>query len=145
MVVVMVYYIYYERSYFSLSFDVYVILKGRKLRKLWIYNDLFHFYFLNTDISVTLYVIVLRFSVCVLKDLPEGSVSQIFDLSILKLFRHSFAGSQCRRWTLTIRPLLLTIGSPCLLLLVSDAPCWLLAPSCRLLFYFYYYYKDFFR
>ena len=52
MVVVMVYYIYYERSYFSLSFDVHVILKGRKL----------------------------RFSVCILKDLLKGSLSQIFDL-----------------------------------------------------------------
>ena len=32
------------------------------------------------DISVTIYVIDLRFSVCILKVLLEGSVSQILDL-----------------------------------------------------------------
>ena len=77
MVVVMVHYIYYERSYFSLSFDIQVILKGRKLRKLKIYNDFFHFYFLNMDISLTIYFIDLRFSVYNLKVLLEGSLSQI--------------------------------------------------------------------
>ena len=32
------------------------------------------------DISVTIHIIPLRFSVCILKVLLEGSVSQIFDL-----------------------------------------------------------------
>ena len=70
----MVYHIYYERSYFSLSFDIQVILKGRKLRKLRIYNDFFHFYFFNMDISVTIYAIDLRFSVYILKVPLEGSL-----------------------------------------------------------------------
>ena len=32
------------------------------------------------DISVNIYIIKLKFSVCMLKVLPEGSVSQNFDL-----------------------------------------------------------------
>ena len=39
-----------------------------------------YFFFFNTDISVTIYVIDLKFSVCILKVLPEESVSQVFDL-----------------------------------------------------------------
>ena len=40
----------------------------------------FHFYVLNIDISVTICVIGLKFSVCALKVLFEGKVSQNFDL-----------------------------------------------------------------
>ena len=40
----------------------------------------FHFKFLNMDISVSIHVIGLRFSVYSLKVLLEGSVSQIFCL-----------------------------------------------------------------
>ena len=34
------------------------------------------------DISVTIYIIKLKFSVCMLKVLPEGRVSQILDLGL---------------------------------------------------------------
>ena len=65
---------------FLLSIDLQVSLKGRKLRTLRIYNDFFHFYFLNIDISLTIYVIDLKFSVCILKVLLQGRVSQFFYL-----------------------------------------------------------------
>ena len=42
------------------------------------YNDFFHFYFLNMDISLTIYVIYLRFSVYIVKVLLEERVSQFF-------------------------------------------------------------------
>ena len=32
------------------------------------------------DFSATIYIIKMKFSMCILKVLPEGSVSQIFDL-----------------------------------------------------------------
>ena len=41
---------------------------------------IFFTYFLNIDISSTIQVINLKFSMCVLKCLLEGSVSQIFCL-----------------------------------------------------------------
>ena len=47
-------------------------------------NRFLHFYFLNMDISVTIYIMDLEFSVCVLNVCPEGSMSQIFYLG------HSF-------------------------------------------------------
>ena len=45
----------------------------------------FHFYFINIDISVTISVIELRFSVCApkLKVLLKGSVSQNFCIQVL--------------------------------------------------------------
>ena len=39
---------------------------------------IFHFYFLNMGISVTIYVVNLNISVYILRILLEGSVSQIF-------------------------------------------------------------------
>ena len=42
----------------------------------------FHLYFLNIDISVAVHSIKLRFSVCVLKVLLGGIVSQNFDLGL---------------------------------------------------------------
>ena len=42
--------------------------------------DIFHFYFLNIDISVTIYITELKFSVWILKVLVEGSVSQFLFL-----------------------------------------------------------------
>ena len=40
----------------------------------------FHFYFLNMDSSVTIYITELKFSVWILKVLLEGSVSHFFYL-----------------------------------------------------------------
>ena len=65
MVVMIVYCAYYESLYFSLS------------SKLWIYNQFFHFYFLNIDISVNIQVINLKFAMCVPKYLFKGSLSRI--------------------------------------------------------------------
>ena len=67
MVVVIVYCICYGGSHFSLSFDVHAIVKGRKLRTLYIYNVFYSLLFLNMDISLTINVIDLKFSVCILK------------------------------------------------------------------------------
>ena len=39
---------------------------------------MFSLYFLNMDISVAIYYFKLKFSVCIHKVLPEGSVSQNF-------------------------------------------------------------------
>ena len=63
---------------FFLTFDIQVFLKGRKLRKLRIYNDFFHFYFLNMDISLTIYVIDLRFSVYILQVLWRKRIETCF-------------------------------------------------------------------
>ena len=41
--------------------------------------DLFHFYFLNSDIPATLQVMLLKSSVCTPKVLIEESMSQMFD------------------------------------------------------------------
>ena len=71
---------YSERAYFSLFNDVYIILIGKYFRKLRFFNDFFQFYFLNSDVSVTLHAIKMIFSVSLLKGLLEGSVSQIFDI-----------------------------------------------------------------
>ena len=45
-----------------------------------ILNLFFHFYFLNMDISLNIYTLVIQFYTCVLNIPLEGSVSQIFDL-----------------------------------------------------------------
>ena len=45
-----------------------------------IYYRFFQFYFLNKDISVTMYVIDLIFSLRIPNIHPKGIVSQIFDL-----------------------------------------------------------------
>ena len=52
----------------------------RELRELRFKNRVFHLYFLNMDISVTIYLFKLRFSPCIHKIRPEGNVSQIFYL-----------------------------------------------------------------
>ena len=54
-----------------------VFLIGQELKKLGFFIDFFHFYFLNSDISVNIRVMRLTFSACDLKVLLEGSVSQI--------------------------------------------------------------------
>ena len=40
----------------------------------------FHFYFLNNDISITIYAIEMNFAVCIPNVLLEGSMFQIYDL-----------------------------------------------------------------
>ena len=45
-------------------------------------NSIFNFYFLNKDISITIQVIDLKFSVCDPHITLEGSVSQNFDLGL---------------------------------------------------------------
>ena len=45
-----------------------------------IFVDFCHFYVLNSDISVTIYVIVMNFSVCAHEVTLEGSISQIFNI-----------------------------------------------------------------
>ena len=71
---------YSESSYFSLLGDICLITDDHQLWKILIYYRFFQFYFLNKDISVTVYVIDLIFSVCIPNIQPEGRVSQIFDL-----------------------------------------------------------------
>ena len=66
-----------KEDFFSLFNDICGILMGREIRKLSIQNRLFHFYFLNMDISVTIHIIHLKFSVCILKIRLEGSISNI--------------------------------------------------------------------
>ena len=51
-----------------------------KIRQIMNLNRIFHFYYLNMDFSVTIYIIKMKFSVCIITVLPEGRVSQIFDL-----------------------------------------------------------------
>ena len=80
MIGTIVYYSFSERVYFSLFSEVYIILIGQHVRELGISVYFFHFYFLNNDISITIYAIEMNFSVCISNVLPEGSVSQIFYL-----------------------------------------------------------------
>ena len=49
-IAVIAYYIYSERIYFSLFNGISVILIDQSLKTLWVFFDLFHFYFLNSDI-----------------------------------------------------------------------------------------------
>ena len=70
---------YIIKEFFPLSNDIYGVLIGRELRKLFIKNLFFHFNFLNLDISLTIHTIHLRFSVCIHKVILQGSVSRIFD------------------------------------------------------------------
>ena len=77
---IIVHYRYFGRLYFSLFNDVCVFLIGQELKKLRFFIDYIHFYFFNSDISVTLHVMRLTFSEGNLKVLLEGSVSQIFYL-----------------------------------------------------------------
>ena len=51
-------------------------------QKMCILNHFYHFYFLNIDISVAIKVFDLKFSVCVLGIVFEGSMSQIFYLGL---------------------------------------------------------------
>ena len=72
---VLVYYIYSERTYLSLfNFDRQIC------KKVMIFYLSFSFFFLNSDISVTVYAINIIFSLSLLKVLLEGRVSQIFDI-----------------------------------------------------------------
>ena len=80
MIDVNIYYRYSERVYFSLLNDVYLILIDQDLRELLFFIDFCHFYFLNSDISVTIYVTEMNFSVCAHKVPLEGSMSQIFNI-----------------------------------------------------------------
>ena len=52
MIAVIAHYTYSGRLYFSLFNDVCVFLIGQELKKLRFFIDFFHFYFLNSDISV---------------------------------------------------------------------------------------------
>ena len=45
-----------------------------------ILNLFFHFYFLNMDISLNIYTLVIQFYTEILNIPLEGTVSQIFDL-----------------------------------------------------------------
>ena len=81
-IVVMVHYTYLDRFYFSLSDDISLILINWKLKNLLIKSRFFHFYFLNSDISVNIKVINIKFSVRFLKVRPEGCVAQIFYLGL---------------------------------------------------------------
>ena len=78
MIAVIVHYTYSGRLYFSLFNDLCVFFIGQELKKLRFFIDFFHFYILNSDISVTIHVMRLEFSECDLKVLLEGIVSQIF-------------------------------------------------------------------
>ena len=84
MIGVLVYYRYSERAHFSLFNDACKILIGQHLRKFVI--GFFHFYFLNSDSSVTIFAFEMIFSVSLLKVLLEGSLSQIFDIGPIFYF-----------------------------------------------------------
>ena len=58
------------------------IFKWPRIKEIMIFIDFVHFYFLNSDISVTIHVMRQTFSECDLKVLLEGSVSQIFFLGL---------------------------------------------------------------
>ena len=45
-------------------------------------KQVFHFYFVNIDISVTIHGINVDFSVCVHKVVPQRKMSQIFCLGL---------------------------------------------------------------
>ena len=45
-----------------------------------ILNLFFHFYFLNTDISLNIYTLVIKFYTGALNIPPQRTASQIFDL-----------------------------------------------------------------
>ena len=47
-----------------------------------ILNLFFHFYFLDMDISLNIYTLVMKFYTGVLNILLEGTVSQIFNLGL---------------------------------------------------------------
>ena len=48
------------------------------------FNRFFHFYFLNIDMSVTIQIMNLKCSMCVVKFPVKGSVSQILDLVFIQ-------------------------------------------------------------
>ena len=52
----------------------------RSYKEIMNFNRFFHFYFLNMDISVTIYIIKLKSSVYILKALLEKNVSRVFFL-----------------------------------------------------------------
>ena len=78
MIAVIAHYTYSGRLYFSLVNDVCVFLIGQELKKLQFLGDFFHFYFLNSDISVNIHVMRLTFSVCDLKVLLFIQVLVVF-------------------------------------------------------------------
>ena len=82
MIAVIAHYTHSGRLYFSLSNDVCVFLIGQQLKKLRFFIDFVHFYFLKSDISVTIHVMRLTFSECDLKVPLEGSVFQIIYLGL---------------------------------------------------------------
>ena len=75
MAVVLIYYTYFYRPYLCLFNDVYAILIARDFRNYEFKIDI-SIYFLNIDISVTLYIIELKLSVG-LKVLLQGSMAQL--------------------------------------------------------------------
>ena len=75
MIAVIVHYTYSGRLYVSLFNDVCVIFNWPRIIEI---MNLFPFYCLNSDISITIHVMKLTFSECDCKVLLEGSMSQIF-------------------------------------------------------------------
>ena len=74
------YYTSNHRSYFSLSNEINYVGITSLFMNVLILNLFFHFYFLNMDIPLNIYTLVIKFYTGVL-DIPlEGSVSQILDL-----------------------------------------------------------------
>ena len=71
---------YCESSYFSLVNGGCLIKINQLLWEILIYYRFINFYFMNKDISVTIYVIELKFAVCIPSNPLGGSVSQNFDL-----------------------------------------------------------------
>ena len=74
------YYTSNYRSYFSLSNEINYVRITSVFMNLLILNLFFHFYFLNMDISLNIYTLVMKFYTGALNIPLEGSVSQIFYL-----------------------------------------------------------------
>ena len=69
-----------KREYFSLSFDISVIVIKFDLIFVKFKFDFFHFYFLNMDISFNMQVTEMKSSTGVRNIHVEGTVSQICDI-----------------------------------------------------------------
>ena len=72
------YYASNHRSYFSLSNDINYVGITSVFMNVLILNLFFHFYFLNMDISLKIYTLVIKCYTGVLNISLEGTVSQIF-------------------------------------------------------------------
>ena len=74
------YYTSNHRSYFSLSNEINYVGITSVFMNVLILNLFFHFYFLNMDISLNIYTLVIQFYTGVFNIPLEGTVSQIFYL-----------------------------------------------------------------